>query len=100
MVFYPRFKILRKIIDKTLYLLYMNEEFKRAFTFKAVISYRSSLKISSYLVRAKLYPINGTVFYYKCGRKRCEVCKYITETYYFYFYILLLLALSLGKRLK
>ena len=45
-----------------------------------MISYRSSRKISSYLVRAKLYPINSAVGCYKCGSKRCKVCKYITET--------------------
>ena len=45
----------------------MNEDVKEAFTPKPMISYRSSRKISSYLVRAKLYPINRTVGCYKCG---------------------------------
>ena len=40
-------------------------------------------KISSYLVRAKLYPVNGTVGWYKYGNKHCKVCKYITETHTF-----------------
>ena len=31
-------------------------------------------------MRAKLYPIIRTVGCYKCGSKRCEVCKYVTET--------------------
>ena len=78
--FHPRLKILQKIIDKNLYLLYMNEEVKKALTPKAMISLRSSRKISSYLRRAKLYPINRTVGCYKCGSKRCEVCRYIPET--------------------
>ena len=52
----------------------MNEEVK-----KSMISYGSSCKISSYLVQARLYPINRTVGCYKCGSKRCEVRKYITE---------------------
>ena len=78
--FHPRLKILQKIIDKNLYLLYMNKEVKKAFTSEPMISYRSSRKISSYLVRAKLYPINRIVGCYKRGSKRCEVCKYITET--------------------
>ena len=38
------------------------------------------MQISSYLVRAKLCHINRTVGCYKCGSKRCEVCKYIPET--------------------
>ena len=45
-----------------------------------MVSFRSSRKISSYLVRAKLYPIERTVGSFKCGSKCCEVCKYITET--------------------
>ena len=45
-----------------------------------MISYKSFRKISSYLVRVKLYRINKTVGCYKCGSKRCELCKYITET--------------------
>ena len=44
------------------------------------ISYRSSHKINSYLVRAKLYLIDRTVGCFKCGSKRCEKCKYVTET--------------------
>ena len=36
----------------------MNEEVKKAFRPKPMISYRSSRKISSYLIRAKLYPTN------------------------------------------
>ena len=63
-----------------LYLLYMNEEVKIAFTTEPMISYRGSRKISSYLVGGKLYPINRRVGRYKCGTKCCEVCKYITNT--------------------
>ena len=45
-----------------------------------MVSFRSSHKVSSYLVRAKLYPIERTVGSFRCGSKHCEVCKYITET--------------------
>ena len=68
--FHPRLKILQKIIDKNLYMLYMNKEVKKAFTSEPMTSYRSSRKISSYLVRAKLYPINRIVGCYKRGSKR------------------------------
>ena len=50
------------------------------FTPSPVISFRSSRKISSYIVRAKLYPLERTVGSYKCGKKRCEVCDVISET--------------------
>ena len=46
---------------------------------KVKLSYRSSSKISSYLIWVELYTINRRVGCYKCGSKRCEVCKYITE---------------------
>ena len=52
----------------------------KVFTPKAMVSFRSSCKISSYLVRAKLYPTERTVGSFRCGNKRCEVCKYITKT--------------------
>ena len=57
---HPKFKILQKIIDKILYLPYMDEQVKKAFTPKNMISYRSFYKISRYLVHAKLYLINKT----------------------------------------
>ena len=47
---------MKKVIDKYLNLLYMNNEVKRVFTPKPMISFRSARKLSSYLVRAKLYP--------------------------------------------
>ena len=45
-----------------------------------MVSYRSARKLSSYLVRAKLYPIERKVRSCKCNGKRCEVCKYVLET--------------------
>ena len=46
---------------------------------KSVISFRSARKISSYLVRAKLYPNERTVESYKYGGKPCEVCINVNE---------------------
>ena len=50
-----------KIIKDNLYLLYMNDEFKKTLTPSPMISFLSSPKISSYIVRAKLYPLERTV---------------------------------------
>ena len=58
----------------------MNDEVKGVFTPKRMVSFTSSPKISSYLVRAKLYSIERTVGSFRCGSKRCEACKYIAET--------------------
>ena len=58
----------------------MNDEVKKTFTPSPMISFRSSRKIGTYIVRAKLYPLERTVGSYKCGKKRCEVCDVISET--------------------
>ena len=58
----------------------MNDEVRKTFTPSPMISFRSSRKISSYIVRAKWYPLERTVGSYKCGKKRCELCDVISET--------------------
>ena len=45
-----------------------------------MVSYRSVRKLSSYLVRAKLYPLERKRGSYKCGNLRCLVCNNIEET--------------------
>ena len=47
---------IKKVILKYLDLLYIDKEVKRVFILKPMISFRSARKVSSYLVRAKLYP--------------------------------------------
>ena len=58
---------MNKVIIKCLDLLYMDKEVKRVFTLKHMILFRSPRKLSSYLVRAKLYPTEGTVGTCTCG---------------------------------
>lgn len=53
--FYPWLRILQRVINKNLNLLYMDEELKKAFTPKPMTSDRSSHKISSFLVWAIFY---------------------------------------------
>ena len=52
-----------------------------------MVSFKSSLKISSYLVRAKLYPLDRVVGSMKCGKKRCEVCMNVSKTNTFTSYV-------------
>ena len=52
--YHSQLKSIGKIIYN-LYLLHMNEELKHLFTPSLMVFFRSSRKISSYLVRAKLY---------------------------------------------
>ena len=58
----------------------MNEELKHLFTPGPMVSFRSSRKISSYLVRAKLYPVERSVGSFNCKRPHCQVCTYVNET--------------------
>ena len=80
LTYHPLSKSMSRIINKNLYLLYMNNEVKKVFTPKPMISFRSARKMSSYLVRAKLYPEERTKVSFKCGSKRCEVCLNVNET--------------------
>ena len=58
----------------------MNEEAKTAFTPGPMISFRNAKKLSSYLVRAKLYPIKRTVESFKCNGKSYQTCLNVIET--------------------
>ena len=48
----------------------MNEETKKVFAPRPMVSFRSPHKISSYPVRAKLYLLDRVVGSTKCGKKR------------------------------
>ena len=52
----------------------MNEEAKKVFTPGPLIFFCSARELSSYLVRAKLYPIESTAGSFKCNGKRCQTC--------------------------
>ena len=78
--YHPLLKQLEGILCRNKYLLNMNAEVKQTFTPVPIVSYRSSRKLSSYLVRAKLYPIDRVVGSKDCGKKRCEVCFNVCET--------------------
>ena len=80
LTYHPKLKSLSKILTKNLYLLYMDKEVKKVFTRKPIISFRSARKLSNYLVRAKMYPIERIVGSKNCGSKRCEVCINVNET--------------------
>ena len=80
MTFHPLLKDAGNIIHKNLYLLYMDQDAQRVFTPGPMITFRSARKLSSYLVRAKLYLLEKTVGSCKCYGQRCEVCDNVTET--------------------
>ena len=44
-----------------------------------MVSFHSARKLSSYMVRAKLYPLEKKVGPFKCKGKRCEACLNVNE---------------------
>ena len=58
----------------------MNREVKNSFLLGLVVSFRSAGKSSSYLARAKLYPLHRRVESEKCAQSCCEICDYVTDT--------------------
>ena len=78
--FHPLVKYFSNIMHKNLYLLYMDQETQRIFTPGLMITSRSVRKLSRYLVRAKLYPLERTVGSCKYNGKRCIVCDNVTKT--------------------
>ena len=58
----------------------MDQETKNVFTPGPMATFCSARKLSSYLVRAKLYPIEQIFGSYKFKGKRCKVCLNVQET--------------------
>ena len=53
----------------------MNYEDKNNFTTGTMVSFITAENLSSFLVRAKLNPLERTVGFRKCSKKECEVCE-------------------------
>ena len=68
------------MIRKHIYIIYLDKEVKEIFTPGPVVSFRGARKLGSYLVRAKLHPLERSVGSFKCNDKRCQVCLNVTET--------------------
>ena len=80
--YHPSLNCLSKIFRENLYityLLYMNDHVKRVSSSK-LISFRNAKKLSSYLVRAKIYPFERSGGSYKCGKKCWEVWENLNKT--------------------
>ena len=78
--FYPKFKLIGQLLNKHLHILHMDQETKNVFTPGPIATFCSERKLSSYLVRAKLYPIERIVGLHECKGKRCEVCLIVQGT--------------------
>ena len=78
--YYPLLQELSNIIRSNLNWLYAYDEVKNLFSPGPMVSFHSTRKLSSYLVRAKLYPLVRNIGSCKCGIKRCQVCQSVVET--------------------
>ena len=58
----------------------MNDKVKDTFTPRPMVSFRTSQKPISSLVRAKLHPLERTVSSRKRSKKRCEVCESVQNS--------------------
>ena len=58
----------------------MNDEIKKGFTLGPMVSFWQAQKLSSYLVRAKFYPLERSVGSFKCNGMCCQVCINVTES--------------------
>ena len=76
----PSLKIIGSIINQNFQILYMNDEAKIVFKPPPMIYYCNATKLSSCLVRAKLYPLESTVSSVQCKGKRCQTCHNVKET--------------------
>ena len=69
---------------KNLFLPYQDEEDKRVFTPAPFVSFRTAKTLRSYLVRAKVDPVQERlVGSRKCLRNRCQVCRNVVKTDFF-----------------
>ena len=77
----------------------MDNEVKRVFTPKPMISFHGARKMRSYLVSTKLYPEERTKGSFKCSSKHCEVCLNVNKTSTFTSTVILLKLILLSTNL-
>ena len=65
--YHSMLKMIAQFMKKLEHLLYQDEYVQQVFTPLPMVSYRSARKLSSYLVRAKLYSLERKRGSYKCG---------------------------------
>ena len=59
----------------------MDQEVRKVFSSKLVVSFRSAKKLSGYLVRViNLYPLESKVGSFRCKGRRFQTCLNVNET--------------------
>ena len=78
--YHPLLNSLYGVIRKNLYLLNIDQKVKELFSSQPMVSFRIARKLSSYLIRVKLYPLERRMGSYKCRCNCCQVCRSIIKT--------------------
>ena len=78
--YHPLLQNISRIFHRHLDLLFTDQEVERVFISGHMASFCSARKISSYLVRAKLYHSERRAGFFKCGGRCCQICLNVTKT--------------------
>ena len=73
-------KSFQSLVNNHLNILCLDENAKEVFMPGPMATFGSSRKLGSYLVRAKLYPLERVTGSYKCHGKRFAMCLNFNET--------------------
>ena len=57
-----------------------DNKIKNLFSLRPMASFRGARKLSSYLVRGKVHPLESKIGSSSCGKKRCQFCLNVTES--------------------
>ena len=72
--YHPLLNSMGKVLSKSFNILYMDEEVTKVFYLGPMFLFWSARKVSSYLVRVEVYPLEKTVSSFQCKKSRCQVC--------------------------
>ena len=73
------FENIDQIFNRSLHFLYINQKVNKVFIPEPTDSFRKARKLSSYLVRTKLRPLERKAGSFKCKEKRCQIYLNINE---------------------
>ena len=73
-------KTFQSLVNKSLNVLHLGENVKEVFMPRPNVTFRRSRKLSSYLVRANLYPPKRVTGSCKCHGNLSAVCLYLKKT--------------------
>ena len=77
--YHPALSRMSQILKEYFYLLQIEPEMKTLFPDPPMVAFRNPKTLQGILVRAKLPVVEGRRGCFKCGGKRCQICKDVKE---------------------